>query len=100
MEIRALKPLPFCRAIHTCKTNKEPALKAIGYARVSTRDRDLTGQIDALGAAGAGTIYREKISGARADRPELTKLMKMLARGDVVLVTSIALVARRASCWS
>ena len=35
----------------------------------STRDQDLTGQIDDLRAAGAGSIYREKISGARADRP-------------------------------
>ena len=61
-------------------------MKTIGYARVSTRDQDLTGQVDALLAAGAGAIYREKISGARADRPELAKLMKALAPGDVVQV--------------
>ena len=58
----------------------------IGQRFLSTGDQDLTGQIDALRAAGAGAIYREKISGARADRPELTKLMKVLAPGDVVLV--------------
>jgi DNA invertase Pin-like site-specific DNA recombinase len=40
-------------------------MKTIGYARVSTRDQDLTGQIEGLQAAGAGAIYREKISGAR-----------------------------------
>jgi predicted site-specific integrase-resolvase len=73
---------------------KEHALRTIGHARVSTRDQDLTGQIDALLAAGAGAIYREKISGARADRPELTKLMKVLAPGDVVLVTKLDRLGR------
>ena len=69
-------------------------MKKIGYARVSTRDQDLTGQIDALRASGAGAIYREKISGARADRPELAKLMKVLAPGDVVLVTKLDRLGR------
>jgi DNA invertase Pin-like site-specific DNA recombinase len=47
-------------------------MKTIRCARVSTRDQDLPGQIDALRAAGAGGIYREKISGVRADRSEFT----------------------------
>ena len=66
----------------------------IGYARVSTQDQHLTGQIEALKAAGAETIYREKISGTRADRPQLAKLMAALKASDTVIVTKIDRLGR------
>lgn len=66
----------------------------VGYARVSTADQDYSGQIEALMAAGAAPIYREKISGARADRPQLAKLMAFLKAGDVVLVTKLDRLGR------
>ena len=64
-------------------------MTVFGYARVSTADQHLTGQIEALKAAGATTIYREKISGVRAERPQLAKLMAALKPSDVVLVTKL-----------
>ena len=59
----------------------------VGYARVSTQGQNLAALIEALKGAGAGTIYREKVSGVRADWPQLGKLMAGLkaerhGRGD------------------
>jgi DNA invertase Pin-like site-specific DNA recombinase len=54
----------------------------------------LSGQIAALTAAGATTIYKEKISGVRADRPQLAKMMARLQPGDTVLVTKIDRLGR------
>src|SRR5262245_384337 len=66
----------------------------LGYARVSTQDQKLTGQLEALTAAAATTIYREKISGVRADRPQLAKLMAALKPDDVVVVTKLDRLGR------
>ncbi len=60
------------------------------YERVSTSEQDLKRQADiektaiASGFYIAG-IYREKASGARADRPELLRMIADLQPGDVVI---------------
>ena len=60
-----------------------------GYARVSTAAQDETGQVRRLKAAGCEKVFREKITGTTADRPQLGKLMKMLASGDVVITPAV-----------
>jgi DNA invertase Pin-like site-specific DNA recombinase len=68
-----------------------PEKRPIGYARVSTYS-----QLEQLRAAGCGNrnIYREKVTGARADRRELLRMLGKLAPGDVVTVTRIDRLAR------
>ena len=65
-----------------------------GYARVSTTDQSFDGQIAQLKAAGATRVYREKISAATRDRPQLKKMLRELQPGDVVLVTRLDRLAR------
>ena len=68
--------------------------RPLGYARVSTYGQSLDAQLEQLRAEGCSKVYREKVSGARADRRELTKLLKELVAGDIVTVTRIDRLAR------
>lgn len=65
----------------------------LGYARVSTYGQALDAQLEQLHADGCGTIYREKASGARADRRELVRMLRRIEMGDVVTVTRIGAMA-------
>jgi DNA invertase Pin-like site-specific DNA recombinase len=88
--MRDIKALWF--ANNVCETSR--TMTTLGYARVSTQDQDLSGQLEALKAAGAATIYREKASGVRTDRPQLAKLMAQIAQGDIVMVTKLDRLGR------
>jgi DNA invertase Pin-like site-specific DNA recombinase len=66
----------------------------LGYARVSTDEQDTRLQRDALTRAGCERIYEEKASGAKENRPELTKLLDHARTGDVVIVWKLDRLAR------
>lgn len=69
------------------------------YLRVSTDDQDLARQADIEAAADAAgyyiaRVYREHASGARADRPELQRMISDLRPGDVVIAESMDRISR------
>jgi DNA invertase Pin-like site-specific DNA recombinase len=66
----------------------------VGYARVSTREQTLAGQVAELTAAGCAKVFKEKASGARGDRVELMKVLRRLEPGDVLMVTRLDRLAR------
>ena len=65
-----------------------PASRLFGYARVSTDDQDLSLQIDALQQHGIPktAIFMDKVSGAKTERPGLTKCLESLTSGDILVV--------------
>lgn len=74
---------------------KNHLMAVIGYARVSTAEQNAALQIDALAGAGATQIFSDHgVSGAKAERPELTKMLDHLREGDTVLVWKIDRIAR------
>ena len=45
-------------------------------------------------AAGCAKVFREKISGAKTDRPELAKVIRRLEQDDVLVVVRLDRLAR------
>jgi DNA invertase Pin-like site-specific DNA recombinase len=66
----------------------------IGYARVSTRDQNLDMQSEALTKAGCERIFRDQISGSRAERPGLSQALEMLRAGDTLIVWKLDRLGR------
>ena len=66
----------------------------LGYARVSTDEQETHLQIDALKAGGCERIFKEKASGAKADRPELARMLDNARKGDVVIVWKLDRLGR------
>lgn len=66
----------------------------IGYARISTRDQDLSLQIDALKKSGCRRIFQEKMTGSTKDRPELQKMIEQLRKGDTIVIWKLDRLGR------
>jgi DNA invertase Pin-like site-specific DNA recombinase len=65
-----------------------------GYARVSTKEQTVDLQVDALKKAGCTAVYTEIMSGTRAERPILGKLLENLRTGDVLVVWKLDRLGR------
>jgi DNA invertase Pin-like site-specific DNA recombinase len=73
----------------------KPQNRPIGYARVSSYGQTLDARLEQLRSAGCTKIYREKVTGARADRREHSpKCLRPSFPGEVVTVTRIDRLAR------
>jgi DNA invertase Pin-like site-specific DNA recombinase len=69
-------------------------LLKFGYARVSTQDQSLSLQLDALAHYGVDQTFEEKESGKKKNRPQLDDLLKVLRKGDTVVVYKLDRISR------
>lgn len=74
----------------------ERSFMLLGYARVSTEGQNLDRQIDCLIEAGVDErcIYKEKYTGTKKDRPELTKMLSELRAGDTIIIADLTRISR------
>lgn len=68
--------------------------QTLGYARVSTQDQDLSGQIDRLAQAGAARVFEDVISGKTFERPGLAAFLDYARAGDTLAVTRLDRLGR------
>ncbi|ORB68109.1 MULTISPECIES: recombinase family protein [Mycobacterium] len=66
----------------------------LGYARVSTSDQSVAGQLDALHAAGCERVWTDVASGTLARRPGLDDLIAVATEGDTVVTTRLDRLGR------
>lgn len=75
---------------------ENPYGRILGYARVSTDRQNLSRQLDSLEDYGVAKedIYTEKESGKDFNRPVYKKLIRLLRRGDILVIKSIDRLGR------
>ena len=65
-----------------------------GYARVSTQQQDLIRQMDIINKFNCTEVLTEKMSGTKADRPELNRLKDKVRNGDTLIIESFSRLGR------
>ncbi len=56
----------------------------IGYVRVSTTGQNLSNQHDQLLKTGCEKIFEEKLIGMDRKRPQLTRMLREISKGDTL----------------
>ncbi len=75
-----------CVIIGVSKDWSYETFMIFGYSRISTKDQDLSLQVNALKKANCDEIITEVMTGANNDRPNRKALIDKLRPGDVVCV--------------
>ena len=78
----------------TIKRKPPPMPHALGYARVSTPDQDISGQLARLKDAGAQRTFHDVVSGKTFERPGLAALMDYAREGDALMVVRLDRLGR------
>ncbi len=66
----------------------------LGYARVSTVDQDLSGQVERLRQEGAVRVFENVVSGRTFDRPGLAALFDFARPGDTLAIIRLDRLGR------
>lgn len=70
-------------------------MTVMGYARVSSADQNLDGQVERLKGAGCDIVRQEKVSGKTRDgRTELENLIDFIRPGDSLVVAKLDRLGR------
>ena len=71
--------------------------KIYGYARISTKKQSIDRQIANIKKEYSNAeIYSEAYTGTKADRPEWSKLLKVVKPGDTIVFDSVSRMSRNA----
>ena len=71
-------------------------MSRVGYVRVSSKDQSLDRQIEQLKKSEIDYLYQEKASGSNMNRPQLKELLDFIRVDDVVVVTELDRLSRKA----